>query len=91
MAPILSRLYGLSQREREVAAALARGDSTKRIAARLGISPHTVKEHVERACDKIGVSGRRALVARLYFDAYAPTAEGAAPRPPRPAMAASAR
>lgn len=71
-AAILTRLYDLSQREREVTAAVARGESTKRIAARLGVSPHTVKEHLDRACAKIGVRGRKALVAKLFFDGYAP-------------------
>ncbi len=79
-AALLSRLYGLSSRERQVTALVVRGLSTKRIARRLGISPHTVKEHIERASAKIGVSGRKALVARLYFDAFAPPLSGDAPR-----------
>ena len=73
VAPVLSRLYALSQREREVVAAVSRGESTKCIAAALGVSPHTVEEHLERACRKIGVRGRKALVAKLFVDAYAPT------------------
>jgi DNA-binding CsgD family transcriptional regulator len=72
VATILTRLYDLSDREREVIAAIARGDSTKAIAAALGVSPHTVAEHVERACRKIGVRGRKALVAKLFVDGYAP-------------------
>lgn len=78
-AEILTRLYGLSAREREVVAAVVRGDSTKRIALQLGISPHTVKEHLDRAAAKIGVRGRNALVARLFFDGYAPRLGTAAP------------
>ena len=70
-AVMLTQLYGLSAREREVTAAIARGESTKRVAARLQISPHTVKEHLDRACAKIGVHGRKALVARLFLDATA--------------------
>src|SRR5689334_12006868 len=69
---LLTALYGLSPREREVAAACARGETTKEIAARLGVSPHTVKEHLDRACEKIGAHGRKALVARLFVDAYLP-------------------
>lgn len=75
-AELLTRLYDLSPREREVAAGVARGESTKRIAARLGISPHTVKEHLDRACSKIGVRGRKALVARIFLDGYAPRVVG---------------
>lgn len=71
VAPVLSRLYALSPREREVVAAVSRGESTKRIAAALNLSPHTVEELVERACRKIGVRGRKALVAKLFVDGYA--------------------
>lgn len=70
VAALLMGLYDLSAREREVVAAVTRGESTKQIAAALGVSPHTVDEHIERACEKIGVRGRKALIARLYFDGY---------------------
>jgi len=72
MAPMLSSLYGLSPREREIVAAVVRGDTTKEIAARLAISPATVKEHLDRACAKTGARGRRALIARLFRDVYQP-------------------
>jgi DNA-binding CsgD family transcriptional regulator len=72
VAAVLTNLYDLSAREREVAAGVARGESTKEIAASLGVSSYTVIEHIERACQKIGVRGRKALVAKLYFDGYAP-------------------
>lgn len=71
-ATIRTRSYGLSMREREVIAALVRGASTKEIAAALGRSPYTVQEHIERACRKIGVQGRKALVAKLFLDGQAP-------------------
>lgn len=74
IAGLLTQLYDLSAREREVVAAVARGESTKAIAAALGVSAHTVVEHIERACQKIGVRGRRALVAKLFFDGYSPLA-----------------
>jgi DNA-binding CsgD family transcriptional regulator len=71
VAPLLARLYGLSPREREVLALVARGCSTKEIAGQLGISSYTVQEHLSHASDKVGVRGRRALLARLFFDGYA--------------------
>jgi DNA-binding CsgD family transcriptional regulator len=71
VAGTLTQLYGFSTREREIIAAVARGDATKTIAAELGVSPHTVTEHIERACGKLGVRGRKALVAKLYFESYA--------------------
>ena len=72
VATLLTQLYDLSPREREIVAAIARGESTKVIAAQLTVSPHTVAEHIGRACDKIGVRGRKALIAKLFFDGYAP-------------------
>jgi len=71
--PVASTLgwrYDLSAREREVVSAVVRGEPTKCIAAQLGISPYTVAEHLDRACTKIGVRGRKALVAKLFLDGY---------------------
>lgn len=73
IAPLFGRLYALSEREREVVAAVARGEPTKCIAAALGVSAYTIQEHLERACRKIGVRGRKALVAKLFIDGYAST------------------
>jgi DNA-binding CsgD family transcriptional regulator len=72
VAEILTRLYGLSPREREILALTARGDSTKAVAARLGLSVYTVQDHLGNACAKVGVRGRKALLAKIFFDAYAP-------------------
>jgi DNA-binding CsgD family transcriptional regulator len=71
VAPLLARLYGLSAREREVTALVARGYSSKEIAHRLGISPYTVQDHLDHAAEKVGVRGRRALLAKLFFDGHA--------------------
>lgn len=72
VAPFLFRLYGLSPREREVLVWVVRGEPTKRIAHRLGLSTHTVQDYLDKACDKIGVRGRKALVAKLFRDGFAP-------------------
>ena len=72
VAKILTRLYGLSPREREVLALIARGESSKAVAARLGLSVHTVQEHLGNACTKVGVRGRKALLAKIFFDGYVP-------------------
>jgi DNA-binding CsgD family transcriptional regulator len=85
VATILTQLYGFSLREREVVAAIARGEASKSIAAALGVSPHTVTEHIERACDKLGVHGRKALIAKLFFDGYAPRLGAARPTIGNPA------
>lgn len=53
----------LSNREREILALLADGLVNKQIAARLGISPNTVKTHLELLFDKLGVTTRAEAVA----------------------------
>lgn len=72
MAALLAKRFGLSPRERQVVALVARGYSTKEIAARLRISGYTVQDHLDNASEKVGVRGRRALLARLFFDCCAP-------------------
>lgn len=72
VAPLLFRLYGLSPREREVLIWVVRGEPTKRIAYHLGLSVHTVQDYLDKACDKVGVRGRKALVAKLFRDGFAP-------------------
>ncbi len=48
----------LSQREREVLGLLARGESNKDIAQRLGVRPATVERHVTNLYRKLGARGR---------------------------------
>lgn len=67
--------YRLSPRERQVVAAAVRGEPTKVIAASLDISQYTVIEHLDRACNKIGVRGRKELVARLFAGVLASTVQ----------------
>jgi len=53
----------LTPREVEVLGMLAEGSGNKAIAARLGISEHTVKTHVGSIFGKLGVSSRAEAVA----------------------------
>lgn len=55
---------GLSSRQTEVLALLARGRSNAEIAQALHVSPHTVKKHLEHIYDRLGVRSRAAAVAR---------------------------
>jgi DNA-binding NarL/FixJ family response regulator len=55
------RPFGLTPREIEIVQALAAGDSNRDIAARLDISPQTVKHHLTSIFDKTGVSTRLEL------------------------------
>jgi HD-GYP domain-containing protein (c-di-GMP phosphodiesterase class II) len=59
-APRLERPAGLTEREAEVVAMLARGLQTKQVARRLGISVKTADRHIQNAYRKIGVSTRAA-------------------------------
>ena len=53
-----SALDRLSQRERQVAIAVARGSSNKEIARVLGITERTVKAHLTASFEKLGVRDR---------------------------------
>ena len=53
----------LSPREREVLAGIAAGSSIPAIAKELFLAPSTVKTHVQRLYEKLGVSERAAAVA----------------------------
>lgn len=55
----------LTPREREVLALIGEGLSNKAIARRLGIGIATVKNHVHRVLDKLGVARRDAAAARV--------------------------
>jgi DNA-binding NarL/FixJ family response regulator len=51
---------GLSAREMEVLALLARGYTNKQIAARLVVTAKTVSNHVEHIYGKLGIGSRAA-------------------------------
>ncbi len=53
----------LSPRELDVLSSLARGDSNRAIAARLGIGVRTVKMHLTQLYNKLGVDSRAEAVA----------------------------
>jgi NarL family two-component system response regulator YdfI len=54
---------GLTGRELEVLKAVARGERSKEIAARLGISERTVKAHLASIYNRLGVDSRAAAIA----------------------------
>jgi NarL family two-component system response regulator YdfI len=66
--PILARSQAerdteLTEREREVLEAVARGERSKEIASRLGISLRTVGSHLTSIYTKLGVDSRASAVA----------------------------
>lgn len=54
---------GFSTREAQVLELLQHGFTNKEIAQVLGISPHTVRDHISRMLERYGLSGRVALTA----------------------------
>ena len=57
------RVPSLTQRERQILSLLADGLGNKQIAAQLGISPSTVKTHLELLFEKLDVTSRAEAVA----------------------------
>jgi NarL family two-component system response regulator YdfI len=62
-SPVSSEAGGLSEREVEVLQAVARGERSKEIALRLGITERTVKAHLASVYNKLGVDSRAAAIA----------------------------
>jgi DNA-binding NarL/FixJ family response regulator len=57
-------LDSLTQREREVLRLIAEGLSNQQLAARLYLSPHTIKVHTRNIYGKLGVTSRTQAVAK---------------------------
>jgi DNA-binding CsgD family transcriptional regulator len=64
----------LTPRERQILGRVAEGRTNAEIAWHLGISPETVRKHLENAYDKLGVHTRTGAVAAL-FGLVGPAAE----------------
>lgn len=62
--PKAQAALGLSSREMDVLVELAAGRSNKEIAARLSVSPNTVKTHVARLLEKLQAGRRTEAIAR---------------------------
>ena len=71
IAPIIIEAYALTPRERDVVRLIARGASTPEIASSLFLSAHTVRDYIKSVFEKIGVSSRAELVAKLFAEHYA--------------------
>ena len=57
--------YILTKREKEIFSLLIKNKSTKEIAAFLGISEKTVRNHISNTIQKLGVQGRTQAVIEL--------------------------
>src|SRR4051794_35027611 len=83
LAPLIADAYGLTERERNVTQLVARGYSTQEIGDELFLSPWTVQDHLKSIFEKVDVSSRGELVARLFFEQYAPRLTNDPPQPSR--------
>ena len=72
LARHLATVYGLTERERDVATLVLRGLSNKEMAARLGTSSFTVNDHLKSVFAKFDVSSRGHLAARLLDTEFLP-------------------
>ena len=79
VAEVLCAAYGLSAREREVVGLVLRGEGNRGVARALGLSEHTVKEHLKAVFAKVGVLSRSELAARLLHEQYLPRRDAGVP------------
>jgi DNA-binding CsgD family transcriptional regulator len=70
IAPLIMQAYNLTKREGEVAQCVLHGWSTNEIAARLYISQNTVQDHLKAIFEKVDVSSRGELAARIFTQQY---------------------
>lgn len=64
--PASARKFRLTQRELQVVAAVADGETNKGIAERFRVSEDTVKHHLSSVFDKVGVSSRLELAVFAF-------------------------
>lgn len=70
--PAIPEDWPVTSGERSVLALVARGLSNRQIAISLYVTQNTVQTHLRHAYEKLGVSSRAQLMARLFQDAYLP-------------------
>ena len=74
----LSTCLGLSPRECGIVRHVFDGDSEKRTAERLGLSPHTVHTYLWRIYRKLQVQSREELLVRVFAEFRALPKRGSA-------------
>ncbi len=72
IAAIVGAAHRLTRRETEVVVLAAAGSSNREIASALGMSPHTVGDHLKHVFTKLGVATRGEMTSKLFHDHYLP-------------------
>ncbi len=75
LIPVAMESLGLTPREVCIVEHLSRGLADKEIATDLGLSLHTVRDHVKAVLGKCGVNSRGEVVARIFVDYVQPALE----------------
>jgi DNA-binding CsgD family transcriptional regulator len=70
MTPIIVEAYQLGPREQQVTRMVAGGLSTAEIAVRLSLSTHTIRDYLKQVFEKVAVSTRGELVAKIFAEHY---------------------
>ena len=68
LVELIADAYGLTARERRVTELVAQGLTSAAIAAQLFLSTYTVNDHLKAIFEKLDVSSRGELIARLFVD-----------------------
>jgi DNA-binding CsgD family transcriptional regulator len=72
VAPLLLKAYGLTPREQDVTQLVLRGATSIQAAQHMGISAHTVNDHLKAIFEKTGARTRGELAGRLFFGEHLP-------------------
>lgn len=78
---LMQLAYGLTQQEANVALRVSSGHSPENISSDLGLSIHTIRTHLKRCYEKVGVQGQTELAARIMAGPIGWLAGGAGPDP----------
>jgi DNA-binding CsgD family transcriptional regulator len=64
--PQLSTTLGITARQAEILALVARGRTNRQIASILSVSPNTIRKHLENAFERMNVHTRAEAIAAIY-------------------------